>query len=89
MALINISTTRSTVVCSVFVSLVVLATICSTLPSCHALTESNKPVHVVCKTPDPCFDDNGCKAMCERNGMHFYLNTCRRASLPECCCYEI
>ncbi|KAF7032964.1 hypothetical protein CFC21_044092 [Triticum aestivum] len=63
MGLTKSTTTQSTIVCSVLVAFLVLAMICSTLPSCHARTEPNK-VHVVCKPMDPCVNDKGCKAMC-------------------------
>uniref|UniRef100_A0A453GK58 Knottin scorpion toxin-like domain-containing protein n=1 Tax=Aegilops tauschii subsp. strangulata TaxID=200361 RepID=A0A453GK58_AEGTS len=88
MALTKSTTTRSTIVCLMVVAFLVLATICSTVPSCHALTESNKPRRVVCKTPDPCYDDTRCKAMCESSGMGFFMNICKGAALPECCCIE-
>ncbi|XBI21952.1 hypothetical protein VPH35_063025 [Triticum aestivum] len=123
MALTKSTTTRSTIVCLMVIAFLVLATICSTVPSCHALTglrhlqprnrypmsiattdcgsniktidlnitdytKSNKPRRVVCKTPDPCYDDTRCKAMCESSGMGFFMNICKGAALPECCCIE-
>ncbi|XBI32070.1 hypothetical protein VPH35_055568 [Triticum aestivum] len=87
MGLTKSTTTQSTIVCSVLVAFLVLAMICSTLPSCHARTEPNK-VHVVCKPMDPCVNDKGCKAMCVGMSMPFWIPLCKGSIFPMCCCVE-
>ncbi|KAI4986960.1 hypothetical protein ZWY2020_019590 [Hordeum vulgare] len=79
MGLAKSSTTRPTIMYALAVSFLVLAIMCSTLPSCHPRNE------VKCKPLDPC-DDAGCKTICAGTGLPFASPFCKETHPPLCCC---
>uniref|UniRef100_A0A453GKG8 Uncharacterized protein n=1 Tax=Aegilops tauschii subsp. strangulata TaxID=200361 RepID=A0A453GKG8_AEGTS len=86
MALTKSTTTRSKIVCSVVVAFLVLAVISSTLRSCHARTEPNKPP--VCVRMDPCFERTTCWEMCVDMGFLVPHPRCKRSVDQLCCCLD-